>query len=59
MSTVMPQSEMCRKAIAWIEAQRRESDKPLPVLREEASLRFNLGPADCEFLRRFFAQERH
>ncbi|MGE4292591.1 MAG: hypothetical protein AB7E32_10315 [Desulfovibrio sp.] len=58
MSTVMPQSEMCRKAVAWIDEQRRASEKPLAKLLEEASMRFNLGPGDCEFLRRFYAEEK-
>jgi hypothetical protein len=58
MNTVMPQSEMCRKAVAWIDEKRRESDTPLAKLLEEASMRFNLGPGDCEFLQRFYAEEK-
>lgn len=58
MSTIMPQSEMCKKAVAWISDQLRETGKPLAGLVEEAAMRFNLGPKDCEFLQRFFAEQR-
>lgn len=57
MSTVMPQSELCRRAVAWIDEQLRETDKPLSKLLEEASMRFNLGPSDCEFLQRFYTED--
>ncbi|MDD4732566.1 MAG: hypothetical protein PHX58_11595 [Desulfovibrio sp.] len=57
MSTVIPQSEMCRKAMAWVEEQLRETGKPLAVLLEEAAMRFNLSPNECDFLQRFYSQD--
>lgn len=56
MSTVMSQSAQCKKAMAWIDEQRRDTDTPLPKLLEEASMRFNLGPNDCAFLQRFYSE---
>lgn len=55
MATIMPQSELCRKAIALADellAQGADRTKAL----EEAAMRFNLGPKDVEFLERFFEQ---
>lgn len=54
----MPQNELHRRAVQWISDEKRE--KPLKKLHElidEAGMRFNLGPQDCEFLQKFFAQE--
>lgn len=52
MATIMPQSELARKALAWISAERAETGKPLLRLIEEACVRFNLGPMDAEYLQR-------
>jgi prolyl-tRNA synthetase len=54
MTTVMPQSELTRKAVAWI-AEQQAAGKALPAALEEAGLRFNLGPKEQEFLQGFFA----
>ena len=55
MTTIMPQNELTRKAIAWICEMLQECDpKPLVKLIEEAGSRFNLGPKDVEFLIRFY-----
>jgi len=53
MTTVMPQSELTRKAVAWISEQ-QTAGKTLAAVLEEAGLRFNLGPKEQEFLREFF-----
>lgn len=59
MTTIIPQSEMTRKAIAWIsEMQEGETDKKLNVLLEEAAVRFNLSPKDVEFLQRFYTEKK-
>ncbi|WP_316900599.1 hypothetical protein [Pseudodesulfovibrio indicus] len=59
MTTIMPQSELARKAIAWICAMREcKEPKPLASLIEEAGVRFNLGPKDAEFLMRFFKENK-
>lgn len=55
MTTIMPQSELTRKAVTWIsEMLRDHPEKKLPRLVEEAAQRFNLSPKDSEFLLRFF-----
>ena len=59
MTTIMPQSELTRKAIAWIcEMQEEEGAKPLSALMEDAATRFNLSPKDVEFLQRFFKEKQ-
>lgn len=51
MATIMPASELCRKAVAWIDTMRRDDpDRPLSSIVDEASMRFNLGPKDVEWL---------
>jgi hypothetical protein len=59
MTTIMPQSELTRKAIDWI-SEMRENDaaKKLDALFEEAGVRFNLSPKDIEFLQRFYADKQ-
>ena len=59
MTTIMPQGEMTRKAIAWIsEMQESDAGKSLDALLEEAAIRFNLGPKDVEFLQRFYDEKQ-
>lgn len=59
MTTIMPQSEMTRKAISWIsEMQENISSKGISALLEEAAVRFNLGPKDVEFLQRFYKEKK-
>ncbi|MDC0336401.1 hypothetical protein OAN24_05870 [Pseudodesulfovibrio sp.] len=59
MTTIMPQSELTRKAIAWISEMRQdERSKPLASLIEEAAVRFNLSPKDVEFLQRFYKENK-
>lgn len=52
MATIMPQSELARKAVTWIAEARAETGKPMRQLIEEACIRFNLGPNDAQFLER-------
>jgi len=59
MSTIMPQGEMSRKAVAWIsEMVEEKPGKALISLIEEAAVRFNLSPKDVEFLQRFYEEEK-
>ena len=59
MATIVPQSELTRKAIAWIsEMQEKESSKDLETLLDDAAMRFNLSPKDVEFLQRFYKDEQ-
>lgn len=57
MTTIVPQSELTRKAIAWICEEKEGGEKTLAVLIEEAAVRFNLGPKDVEFMTRFFREQ--
>lgn len=52
MPTVMPEGEMVRKAMKWILEIRKDDARPMAALIDEASMRFNLGPKDCEALKR-------
>jgi len=55
MTTIMPQSELMRKAVAWISDKiEKNPDSKLVALIEKAAVSFNLSPKDVEFLQRFF-----
>ena len=57
MPSMMPEGTAVRKAIQWISHSRQENPlAPLPTLIEQACVKFNLPPKDCEFLTRFFAE---
>ena len=59
MTTVMPEGEDLRKAVKWISEERQSSpQKKLAKLVEEASVKFDLSPADAEYLFRFFKKEQ-
>jgi hypothetical protein len=58
MSTIIPHSELARRAIAWIDERlSREPDAKLSKLIDKASMQFNLGPKDADFLKRFFSEK--
>ncbi|MDP3425811.1 MAG: hypothetical protein Q8S17_00335 [Humidesulfovibrio sp.] len=56
MTTVIPQSELTKRAIDWISEKQIAVDDPAARRKaiEEAAARFNLGPLEEEFLERFF-----
>lgn len=56
MTTVMPQKELVRRAAAWVAERKAENCGSLASLMDEAGMRFNLGPADQEFLKKLFAE---
>lgn len=56
MSSIMPEGAAIRKAVQWVSKLREEGNTPLPNLIEQACVRFNLSPKDCEFLNRFFTE---
>ncbi len=59
MPTIMPQGEDLRKAVKWISEERQGSPpRKLAKLVEEASVKFDLSPADGEFLFKFFKEQR-
>jgi hypothetical protein len=53
-NTILPEGENLRRALRWISEQGSHS---LPVI-EEASIRFDLSPADADFLIRHFAEAK-
>lgn len=58
MATIQPKGEQLRQAIKWISSERQENEnRSIPLLIEEAALRFNLSPKDEEFLRSFYEKE--
>ncbi len=58
MTTVQPEGEEIRKAVKWISDERLyAAEKPLVKLIEEAGLKFNLSPADQEYLINFFRKK--
>ncbi|HWR03344.1 MAG TPA: hypothetical protein VN419_04925 [Humidesulfovibrio sp.] len=59
MATVVPQSELTRRAIDWIAEKcgPEAGAKARACLIEDAAMRFNLGPLEVEFIERFFANE--
>lgn len=57
MATVIPQSELVRKAAAHIaEEQAANPEKKLSALLDEAGMRFNLNPLDAAALERLFSE---
>jgi hypothetical protein len=51
--TILPEKENLRRAIHWI----AEQDQPTLQHIEEASVRFDLSPADSDFLIRHFLSQ--
>ncbi len=56
MATIMPQGELTRRAVKWIDEQRGLTGKPFPELIDKAAMQFNLSPRDTEFLAGFFKE---
>lgn len=55
---VQPSGDRIRKAIRWVsDAVVAQPDKSRRRLLEEAEIRFNLTPRECEFLDCNFADE--
>ncbi|MBU1205311.1 MAG: hypothetical protein KKH04_00035 [Proteobacteria bacterium] len=58
MTPIMPEGTAVRKAIQWISQKREEERKSsLMSLIDQACIRFNLAPKDCDFLHRFFSEQ--
>jgi len=57
--SILPEGEQLRRAVRWISEIRQETpDASLPKLINEACVKFDLSPADTEFLSRFFTEEQ-
>lgn len=51
MTTVIPHSELVKRAAAWVAEHRAEQpSRPLSDIVDEAGARFNLGPMETEML---------
>lgn len=58
MSTIMPEGDGLKKAIAWIDETKSEQpDKKLITMIDEAGMKFNLSPKDSDFLFRFYTKK--
>jgi hypothetical protein len=59
MTTVVPEGEALRKAVRWIAEERAlASRKTLVALVEAASVKFDLSPAEADFLLRSLSSVR-
>jgi hypothetical protein len=59
MPTIMPEGAAVRKAVQWVSKMHQEGAKDsLAILVEQACIRFNLSPKDCDFLNRFFSEQQ-
>lgn len=57
--SILPEGEQLRKAVRWISEMREERQVTnLSQLISEACVKFDLSPADTDFLVRFFAEEK-
>lgn len=60
MPTIMPKSELVRRAFAYLQEQRKAHPaQSLSSLLDEAGMRFNLTPLDAESLERLFRSEQN
>ncbi|MBU1170296.1 MAG: hypothetical protein KKD44_12095 [Proteobacteria bacterium] len=58
MSTIIPEGQGIRKAIEWIEQERKDRpEKKTLQLIDSAGMRFNLAPNATEFLVRFYQEK--
>lgn len=56
MTTIMPEGEAIRKAVAWVTEQRQADPEMSPgKIAEQAVLKFDLSPLEAEFLSKFVA----
>ena len=56
MATIMPQGELLRRAIKWIDEHRGQTGDSLATLVDKAAMNFNLSPNDAHFLNNFFKE---
>ncbi len=55
MSTIIPQSELVRRAAEWLRAElASHPDRPVESLLDEAGMRYNLSPKESAMLADFF-----
>lgn len=55
---MLPKGEKLRRAITWVNEIKKDfPDKELMTIVNEANIKFDLTPADSEFLRNFFKEK--
>ena len=58
MATIQPKGEKIRQAVKWISSERLEDEnRSIPILIQNAALRFNLSPKEEEFLISFYKEK--
>lgn len=58
MTTIMPQSELLRRAVSYVsDVQKEYPAKKIAEIIDEAAMRFNLSPLDSDSLLRLFTRE--
>jgi hypothetical protein len=56
--TIQPKGEDLRKAVKWVSQEHKyNKEKGLNELIQEACLKFNLSPADADFLLRTLREQ--
>jgi hypothetical protein len=59
MATIQPKGEKVRQAVKWISAELHEDEKgSIQKLIQQAALRFNLSPAEEEYLVAFYREKK-
>ena len=59
MATIQPKGDKIRQAVKWISSERLENEnRSIPVLIQDAALRFNLSPKEEAFLVSFYQEEK-
>ena len=57
MSSIAPRGESLRRAVRFVsDGLREDPERPWGSLVQEASLRFDLDPAEAEYLARFYRE---
>ena len=56
MATIMPQGELMRRAVAWIDEHHGKTGESVAALIDRAAMNFNLSPKDAAFLNSFFKE---
>ncbi len=58
MATILPHSELLRRAVRYVNDTRTDSpERKLASIIDEAAMRFNLSPLDGEALQRLFSPD--
>jgi hypothetical protein len=59
MATIQPKGEKIRQAVKWISGELQEDEKKsIQKLVQQAALRFNLSPAEEEYLVGFYREKK-